>query len=873
MKKVISISVCFFILLGCVLPVQASDGVPQEVMEATKSVVRILSKYYNGSATGSGFVIKNEPGEVLIATNDHVVSDNPYSISVWVGENELVDAEIVFTTSAKDLCVLRVTDPVDMKPLPLSTEDPQHGAAIYVVGYPGAGDILSDTQAHTSESVTITDGIISAIRTFTIEKGAKPVKLLQVNAAINSGNSGGPLFNTEGVVIGVNTYKVNANSQGVFGSVDISELWELLEQHGIDISMQKQEVIPEVEVKEFPVTIVAVTAGFVAALLVILLFFKGKKKKAKTLRKFMEAHPDGLGVSEAVSMLLPVAIQLRELHSNGKLHLQVSPDSILISAAGATLKESSQKETDRLASGFAASEIYKGIGFGAASDIYSFAAVLYFAATGNIPANSLQSERLEEEFSFLEETESAFAEVIRKSMVFLPQDRTQSMQELIYRVSAFHNQKFHASHLPEESKQKKMNAQKVKTAITVVPVAVVLAIVVVAAVLNWRPIDRPKEINMEAEQTAAPETTEILSPEAVAYAEAEALLADGETSKAAIVFGKLAGYGDARERSFSIWERIAYRETLPTNWTKQDNRWDKVFVALRNDGTVVSAFPQVNAVMDWTDIVAIECGAYPQGSFVMGLKKDGSVVTTAADDYVELDLSNWSDIVAIDVRGSTAVGLKADGTVVATGNDTYGQCNVKDWTDIVSVSTTGSCTIGVKVDGSVVACGNGATNVSDWTDIASVSTSGSTIGITTNGTILTTNADLAGEWDVSGWTDIIAADTAYWGAHIVGLRSDGTVVATGLDNQYNKIQVSDWTDIVEVYTTDKYTVGLKSDGTVVGTGLNIDGCLNVSNWTDIASIRVWYGCTVGLKSDGSVVYAGKGHRDMLAWENIQLPNK
>ena len=491
MKKIISIAVCFVILLSCVLPVHASGGVPEKVMESTKSVVRILSKYYSGSATGSGFVIKNEPGEVLIATNDHVVSGNPYSISVWVGENELVDAEIVFTTSAKDLCVLRVADPVDMKPLTLSTEDPQHGAAIYVVGYPGAGDILSDTQAHTSESVTITDGIISAIRTFTNENGADPVKLLQVNAAINSGNSGGPLFNSEGVVIGVNTYKVNANSQGVFGSVDISELWNLLEQHGIEIPTQQQEVIHEV--KEFPETIVAVAAGALLALILIFVLIKAKKKKAKTLRKYMEAHPNGLGVGEAVSMLLPVAIQLRDLHNNGKLHLQVSPDSILVSATGVILKESSKKETDRLSSGFAAPEIYKGVGFGAASDIYSYAAVLYFAATGKTPANSLQGELLDAELVLWEERETVFAGIIRKSMAFLSQDRIQSMQELIYSISAFSTQTSNQETqvIKKEPVKPPKENKKRKSGRKLVPIASVLLCVIAAAML-WKPYVQPE---------------------------------------------------------------------------------------------------------------------------------------------------------------------------------------------------------------------------------------------------------------------------------------------------------------------------------------------------------------------------------------------
>lgn len=105
MKRSLSIALCLFLLLSCAIPALAANDVPEEVMEATKSVVRILSQYYNGAATGSGFVIKNEPGEVLIATNNHVVEGNPTSISVWVAEDELVEAEIVFTTAKKELAV------------------------------------------------------------------------------------------------------------------------------------------------------------------------------------------------------------------------------------------------------------------------------------------------------------------------------------------------------------------------------------------------------------------------------------------------------------------------------------------------------------------------------------------------------------------------------------------------------------------------------------------------------------------------------------------------------------------------------------------------------------------------------------------------
>ena len=89
MKRLLSILLCVICMLSCTIPALATGGVPQEVMEGTKSVVRILAEYKKKSYTGSGFVIKNDGTEVLIATNDHVVEDNPKRIAVWVGQDEL----------------------------------------------------------------------------------------------------------------------------------------------------------------------------------------------------------------------------------------------------------------------------------------------------------------------------------------------------------------------------------------------------------------------------------------------------------------------------------------------------------------------------------------------------------------------------------------------------------------------------------------------------------------------------------------------------------------------------------------------------------------------------------------------------------------
>lgn len=865
MKKLISTVLCLLILLSCILPAMAATGVPEEVMESTKSVVRILSKYYNGAATGSGFVIKNEPGEVLIATNDHVVEGNPTSISIWVGEDRMVDAEIVFTTSQKDLCVLKVTDKINMKPLTLSREEPQHGAAIYVVGYPGAGDILSDTQAHTSESVTITDGIISAIRSFTIEKGGKPVKLLQVNAAINSGNSGGPLFNTKGEVIGINTYKVNADSQGVFGSVAVSELLALLDKHNIEIPV----------VTSSPSNSVAVIIGAVAVLLVVILLISVKKKKAHkktakrsrtkeksvTLTTYMQQYPQGLGVNGAVSLLLGAAIQLRNLHNDGKLHLQICPDNILISANGVSFKDPSNQETSRYNSGFAAPEVYKGAGFGITSDIYSFAAVLLYAVTGQVPTNSLQLELVEQQIDTI--TESAFTGVLCRAMAFGILERTQSMQELISGIAVYNTAaqemkpvrelpkpkaitqeepkptavsiKEKQKKQPKQCKQKTHNKRTTK----VLPVAAVLTCVIAVVVFFGKPLTKGK-VNIQLNSSEQTEVIE-LTEEEIAYAEAEQLLSDGETARATIAFGKLGDYKDARQRSYTLWDQVAVRDIIAV---QGGNFWGTTH-AVKEDGTAVFAgglggtdtkkqlSKDIRANgLDWNDLIAVS-------NDLTGLKADGTVVKKYHPSWFKRSrtFSEWKDIVAID----GFLGLRMDGTVVEDSGylEDSTREEISQWKDIIAICGSGRPYFGLTVDGTIVMAG-------DW-----------------------------GEWqyDISQWQDIIAIRSG--DGFLVGLRADGTVVATG-QNGDRQCDVSQWTDVIAIAAGNCHTVGLKSDGTVLTTGSNRDGACNVEKWTDIIAVFAGGFHTVGLKSDGTVVAAGNntyGQCNVREWSGISLPGQ
>lgn len=97
--------------------------------------------------------------------------------------------------------------------------------------------------------------------------------------------------------------------------------------------------------------------------------------------------------------------------------------------------------------------------------------------------------------------------------------------------------------------------------------------------------------------------------------------------------------------------------------------------------------------------------------------------------------------------------------------------------------------------------------------------------------------------------------------HTVWAKSDGTVVATGYEDE--RCNVDDWADVVAVATGTWHTVGLKSDGTVLATGEDALGQCDVGSWTDITAISAAYAHTIGLKSDGTVIITGENPQKRL----------
>lgn len=262
MKKGLRLVVfVILLLLICPISVFAASSVPKAVMDATESVVRVGAEFKREYASGSGFVVGRDNENVYVVTNYHVVEGEPISVYIWTGKEETADAEIYAYSIQRDLCILKLDKGFLRDALVLSPID-EKGAAVYAVGFPGAADSLSDEEAHISSEATITDGIVSAVRKATIAENGDPVQLLQVTAAINSGNSGGPLFNSDGQVIGVNTYSIY-DSQGVFGAIATDELIDFLEDNGIEPQLPAERTSMKNIVLGFAVIVVAISVLFV----------------------------------------------------------------------------------------------------------------------------------------------------------------------------------------------------------------------------------------------------------------------------------------------------------------------------------------------------------------------------------------------------------------------------------------------------------------------------------------------------------------------------------------------------------------------------------------------------------------------------------
>jgi hypothetical protein len=188
------------------------DGFQKIVAASLDKVVGIKS----GAGSGTGFVAESSG---LIFTNRHVVQSRK-SVGISYADGTATTAEVIFRDREKDLAILRPANARIKTPLPLCYASyPKPGEEVFALGNPRG---LANT---------VTRGIVSSVRRAEGEfRTVVPegTTLIQTDAAVNPGNSGGPLLNTNGEVIGIVTF-MRSTGEGLNFALSIIDALEAIQ--------------------------------------------------------------------------------------------------------------------------------------------------------------------------------------------------------------------------------------------------------------------------------------------------------------------------------------------------------------------------------------------------------------------------------------------------------------------------------------------------------------------------------------------------------------------------------------------------------------------------------------------------------------------
>ena len=188
--------------------VTVTDTGIADSVEKIFDAVGTIENYVNGKlySTGSGFVFKTDDTKGYILTNQHVIA-NASELYFILTNGEKVKVEVVGSDKYADIAVLSIEKDKVIKVAELGeSEITRVGDTVFTVGAPVDSDLYSQT---------VTRGIVSGKdRLVEVSSSNSNVimEVLQTDAAINSGNSGGPLCNSNGEVIGINSLKLASSS-------------------------------------------------------------------------------------------------------------------------------------------------------------------------------------------------------------------------------------------------------------------------------------------------------------------------------------------------------------------------------------------------------------------------------------------------------------------------------------------------------------------------------------------------------------------------------------------------------------------------------------------------------------------------------------
>lgn len=193
--------------------VEIAKQVGPAVVGITSTVqgqMSIFGSTSESTAQGSGIILS---ADGYIVTNNHVVS-GASAVKVMLNTGKEYEAQVVGADEQTDLAVIKITPQEELTVAKLGDSTAlEVGERVVAIGNPMGLEFFG----------SVTQGIVSAVnRSITVNN--RTMNLIQTDAAINSGNSGGALINAYGEVIGINSVKVNANGvEGMGFAIPISE--------------------------------------------------------------------------------------------------------------------------------------------------------------------------------------------------------------------------------------------------------------------------------------------------------------------------------------------------------------------------------------------------------------------------------------------------------------------------------------------------------------------------------------------------------------------------------------------------------------------------------------------------------------------------
>lgn len=333
-----------------------------------------------------------------------------------------------------------------------------------------------------------------------------------------------------------------------------------------------------------------------------------------------------------------------------------------------------------------------------------------------------------------------------------------------------------------------------------------------------------------------------------AMAEADALIALGDIPGARAILARYPGYEQTLDRLYAIGERYLSVADYPN-----------AALAFQQACSHPDALAQLQAIQPrFRKLIAVG------RDHVLCLNTDGTVSASSKDSlaslYGYMEVEEWTDVVAIDAT-QRSYAVTADGTVMKTDSRAFSSDEIRtdELQGVCDVAAGDYFLAGLTPDGTVLASGSvaKALDLSDFHDLSAIS-AGPThlVGLRTDGSVVVTrHGTTASTCNTASWRDIVAIDAGP--DFIIGLKADGTVLLTGANS--SRYTDSGWSDIVAIAAGNEHVVGLKADGTVLARAAGRDsfGVCKVSTWKNVIAIYAGGYQTIGLQADGTLLIAGK----------------